>query len=165
VPPSGVPVDSGPAGAVVRTRPFRCPEFPFVHDACPASVENLPMSTWDDVVAIAARLPEVEESTWFSTPSLKVRGKGFARLRTEARDEPDPPRLVLICDLDEKAALLASGDAAFSTTPHYDGYGAILVDLAKVEQAHLAELIEQAWRRKAPARLRKAFDAQRGLHG
>ncbi|PXY31545.1 MmcQ/YjbR family DNA-binding protein [Prauserella muralis] len=111
------------------------------------------MPTWEDVVAIAAELPEVEESTWFRSPSLKVAGKGFARLRTEAEGG-----LVLMCGLDEKAALLDSGDPAFYTTPHYDGYGAILLNLDLVDREQLAELIEEAWRIKAPARLRKAVD-------
>jgi hypothetical protein len=109
------------------------------------------MPSWDDVVAIGRGLPEVEESTWYRTPSLKVRGKGFARLRTEAEG-----LLVLMCSLEEKEALLASGDPAFTTTPHYDGYGAVLVDLERVDAAQLAELVEEAWRRKAPARLRRA---------
>ncbi len=111
------------------------------------------MPTWIDVVEMASELPQVEESTWFRTPSLKVAGKGFARLRTEAEGG-----LVLMCDLDEKAALLASGDPAFYTTPHYDGYGAILVDLERVDVGQLRELIEESWRRKAPAKVRKAFD-------
>jgi hypothetical protein len=114
------------------------------------------MPTWEDVVAIGGALPEVEESTSYRTPALKVRGKGFARLRTEAEGG-----LVLLCQLDEKEALLASGDPAFYTTPHYDGYGAILVDLEKVSREQLAELIEDAWRERAPARLRKEFDATR----
>jgi hypothetical protein len=109
--------------------------------------------TWEDVVAIARALPEVEESTSYGTPALKVRGKSFARLRTEAEG-----RLVLRCRLEEKEALLASGDPAFSTTPHYDGYGAILVDLERVERDQLVELIEEAWREKAPVRLRKSVD-------
>ncbi|WP_158879472.1 MmcQ/YjbR family DNA-binding protein [Amycolatopsis anabasis] len=112
------------------------------------------MTTWDEVVALAKRLPEVEESTSYRTPSLKVAGKSFARLRTEAEGG-----LVLMCDLDEKEALLASGDPAFYTTPHYDGYGAILVDLERVDPEQLTELLEDAWRRKAPAKLRKTFDA------
>jgi len=112
------------------------------------------MPSWAEVVAMASELPEVEESTWFRTPSLKVAGKGFARLRAEAEGG-----LVLMCALDEKEALLASGDPAFYTTPHYDGYGAILVDLAAVDPDQLRELIEESWRRKAPAKLRKAHDA------
>jgi hypothetical protein len=112
--------------------------------------------TWDDVVTIAGRLPEVEESTSYGTPALKVKGKGFARLRTEAEGG-----LVLMCRMDEKEALLASGDPAFYTTPHYDGYGAILVDLERVERDQLEELIEEAWRERAPVRVRKAYDATR----
>ncbi|MDN5749895.1 MAG: MmcQ/YjbR family DNA-binding protein [Pseudonocardia sp.] len=113
--------------------------------------------TWDDVVTIGRALPEVEESTWFRTPSLKVRGKGFARLRSEAEG-----LLVLMCTITEKEALLASGDPAFSTTPHYDGYGAILVDLDLVGRDQLAELIEEAWWQKAPARVRAARSTPRG---
>lgn len=45
--------------------------------------------------------------------------------------------------------------------PHYDGYGAILVDLAAVSREQLTELIEDAWRERAPARLRTAFDSGR----
>lgn len=111
------------------------------------------MPTWDDVVAMGRALPGVEESTWYGTPGLKVAGKGFARLRTEAEGG-----LVLLCGLDEKAALLASGDPAFYTTPHYDGYGVILVNLEQVDAEHLAELVEEAWRTRAPARLRRADD-------
>jgi hypothetical protein len=115
------------------------------------------MPTWADVVAIALELPQVEESTWFRAPSLKVAGKGFARLRDEAEGG-----LVLMCDLDEKEAYLASGDPAFFTTPHYDGYGAILVDLGKIDRQQLAEMVEESWRQKAPAKLRKAYDAEHG---
>lgn len=111
------------------------------------------MHTWDDVVAIAGRLPGVEESTSYRTPALKVAGKTFARLRTEAEGG-----LVLMCGLDEKEALLASGDPAFYTTAHYDGYGAILVDLDAVDLDHLRELVEEAWRVKAPTRLRESRD-------
>ncbi len=114
------------------------------------------MPTWDDVVEIAGGLPEVGESTSYRSPALKVRGKGFARLRTESDG-----LLVLMCRLDEKEALLASGDPAFTTTPHYDGYGAILVDLERIDRERLTELVEDAWREKAPARLRSAFDAGR----
>lgn len=111
------------------------------------------MPNWDDVVRIGSALPEVEESTWYRTPSLKVRGKGFARLRSEAEGG-----LVLMCSLEEKEALLAAGDPAYYTTPHYDGYGAILVDLDRADPEQLAELIEEAWRRKAPATLVRRHD-------
>ncbi|RTL66372.1 MAG: hypothetical protein EKK42_17450 [Pseudonocardiaceae bacterium] len=108
---------------------------------------------WDDVVRIGTALPEVEESTSYRTPALKVRGKLMVRLRTEAEG-----LLVVMCALDEKDAMLASGDPTFSTTPHYDGYGSVLVDLTRIGSAQLTELITEAWRLKAPARLRSAHD-------
>ena len=113
------------------------------------------MPIWKDVTTLALKLPKTEVSTWYGTPGVKVAGKGFLRLRTEAEGG-----LVVLCDVDKKAALLSSGDPAFYTTPHYDGYGAILVNLKKVKRAELAHLITEAWRRKAPITLLKAFDAR-----
>ena len=91
---------------------------------------------------------------WYGTLGVKVAGKGFLRYRTESDGG-----LVVLCDHDKKAALLASGNPAYYTTPHYDGYGSILVNLAKVKRADLIELITESWRRKAPLRLLKEFDA------
>jgi hypothetical protein len=110
--------------------------------------------TWDEVIAIARALPRVEVSTWYGTPGLKVAGKGFARLRTEAEGG-----LVLMCSLDEKERLLESGEPAYYTTPHYDGYGSIIVDLSKVDRDALRELIVQSWRIKAPVKLRETLKA------
>jgi hypothetical protein len=107
------------------------------------------MPTWRDVIAIARALPRVEVSTWYGTPGLKVAGKGFARLRTEAEGG-----LVLMCSLDEKERLLESGEPAYYTTPHYDGYGAIIVDLSTIDRDALRELIVESWRIKATPKVR-----------
>jgi hypothetical protein len=112
------------------------------------------MPTWKDVTTIALALPKTEVSMWYGTLGVKVAGKGFLRYRTESDGG-----LVVLCDLDKKAALLASGDPAYYTTPHYDGYGSILVNLEKVKRADLVYLITESWRRKAPLGLLKAFDA------
>jgi hypothetical protein len=109
------------------------------------------MPTWRDAIAMAKKLPKVEVSTWYRTPGLKVAGKGFARLRTEAEGG-----LVLMCSLEEKERLLESGEPAYYTTPHYDGYGAIIVDLKTISRDALRELIVQAWRIKAPPKLRSS---------
>jgi hypothetical protein len=110
--------------------------------------------SWDDVVAIGRRLPEVEVSTWFGTPSLKVRGKSMCRMRT------DPDALVLrVIDLGEREALLQGQPDAFFSTPHYDGHPYVLVRLEAVDPGELAELIEDAWRIRAPKRVFKVYDA------
>ena len=116
------------------------------------------MPTWDDVVAIGLSLPETEVSTWYRTPGMKAAGRGFLRLRTEAEGG-----LVVFCDLEKKDALLRSGSPTFYTTPHYDGYGAILVNLKRVTRAELTHLITESWRRVAPLKLLRAFDAAHPL--
>ena len=112
------------------------------------------MPTWDDVLAIGARFPEVEPSTWFGTPSLKVRGKSLCRMRS------DPDALVLrVIDLGEVEALVKGKPEAFFVTSHYEGWPYVLVRLELVDPADLAELIEDAWRIRAPKRVVAAFDA------
>ena len=116
------------------------------------------MATEDDVRRIALSLPETTEKPWFNTPGFRVKDKGFLRIRTEA----EGGLVVFVADLGEKDALLASDPAKFFTTPHYDGYPAVLVDLAAIEVDELRELITDSWRLKAPKRVLKAFDAQSG---
>jgi hypothetical protein len=107
--------------------------------------------TWEDVVAFAVTLPEVEESTSYRTPSIKVAGALMGRLRTDSDGA-----LALKCSPVDKEALVAGPDPAFYTTPHYDGYDYVLVDLAAVDRAELFELISDAWWIAAPPKLRKA---------
>jgi hypothetical protein len=80
-----------------------------------------------------------------------VSGKGFLRFRTEA--EAEGGLVVFVADLGEKDALLAANPAAFFTTPHYDDWAIILVDVPAVDVAELTELIAESWRLKAPPKL------------
>jgi hypothetical protein len=113
------------------------------------------MPTWDDVVTLGGRFPGVEVGTSYGTPALKVRGKGLmCRLRT------GPDALVLrVSDMGEREALLQGQPDAFFTTPHYDGYPYVLVRLEAVDPGELAELIEEAWRIRAPKRLVAEYEA------
>lgn len=99
------------------------------------------MPTWADVVASAMRFPAVTETTSYGTPSLKVGKRFLGRLRT------DPDAFVVkTTDLREKEALLEGRPDVCFTTPHYDGYAAVLVRLDRIEPALLDELVEDAWR-------------------
>jgi hypothetical protein len=112
---------------------------------------------WEDVVAAGLRFPGVEVGTWYGTPGLTVNGRGFCRLRT------DPDALVLrVIDMGEREALLQGQPQAFFTTPHYDGAPYVLVRLEAVDPVELAELIEEAWRIRAPKRLVADHDAAAG---
>ena len=106
------------------------------------------MPTWEEVVELGLRFPGVELGTSYGTPALRVRRKFMCRMRT------DPDALVLrVCDMGEREALLQGQPEAFFTTPHYDGYPAVLVRLEAVDPEELSELIEEAWRIGAPKRL------------
>ena len=110
--------------------------------------------TWQDVVKAGTRFPGVEEGTSYGTPSLKVRGKFMARMRT------NPDALVVrTIDLADRDALLKGDPDVFFITPHYESYPAVLVRLEAVEPAMLAELIEDAWRLQAAKRVVAAYDA------
>jgi hypothetical protein len=111
------------------------------------------MPSWDDVVASGRRFPGVEVTTSYGTPVPKVRGKLMCRMRTE------PDALVMrVSDLGEREALLQGQPNAFFSTPHYDGYPYVLVRLEAVDPVELDELIEEAWRVRAPKRLTAEHD-------
>ena len=109
------------------------------------------MASWETVCEIGARLPEVEQGTWYGTPALKVRGKGFARLREDGA-------LVVMIDILEREALMQENPETFYITPHYQEYPAMLVDLDQVDGEELRELVIESWCRKAPKRLLRAWE-------
>jgi hypothetical protein len=49
--------------------------------------------------------------------------------------------------------LLQSAPATFFTTPHFNGYPAILLRLGKIKTRELRTLLEDSWRERAPKRL------------
>ena len=103
------------------------------------------MPDWDHVVALAQdELPEVEISTSYGTPALKVRKKLFARLRE------DSEHLVLFVDFMEREALVQSSPDVFKVTPHYADWPMVLVHLASVDPQELRELVVESWRPRAP---------------
>ena len=121
------------------------------------------MSSADDVRRIALSLPgatQVEGELRF-----RVDDKNFAwvwRQRVEGRRArvPQPDVFaVRVADEEEKQVLLAAEPEKFFTEPHYNGYPAVLVRLAAIENDELAELITDAWRIRAPRRLQAEFDA------
>lgn len=113
------------------------------------------MPTWADVKAAAADLPEVVEGTAWGRPCLRVRKDMFVRLR----DDGDT-LVVRVVDEEDKEALIKGDPDTFFTTPHYDGYAYVLVRLPNVSGEILAELVEDAWRLRAPKRLLAAYEAR-----
>lgn len=121
------------------------------------------MSTWDDVRRIASGLPEVMEQTSAGGLSgWRVRNKGFVWERPLRRADlealgsaaPDGPILgTRVPDEGAKLALVSASPEIYFTTPHFDGYPAVLVRLDQIGVAELEELIVEAWLVQAPKRV------------
>ena len=121
------------------------------------------MATWDDVQRIALRLPETTERVsrdlrqWVVRNKLFVWERPLRRADYEALGDAAPEGPILgarVEHLVAKEALLANDEAVFFTTPHFDGYPAILVRLEEISVEDLEEVIVEAWLCRAPKRLR-----------
>ena len=124
------------------------------------------MATWDDVRRIALALPETEERTSRGLAAWTVRKKFFVwerplrRADLEALGDEAPTGPILGARVEHivaKEALLADDPDVFFTTPHFDGYPAILVRLDKISLEDLEEVIVEAWLVRAPKRLAKQY--------
>src|SRR5690606_33879180 len=77
---------------------------------------------------------------------------------------PEGPILgVRTPDVGVKEALISDAPDVFFTTPHFDGYPAVLVDLDAASVEDLEEVILEAWAAQAPKRLSREYLAERGL--
>ena len=65
-----------------------------------------------------------------------------------------------VADLGVKELMLADDRGVFFTTPHFDGYPAVLMrirDLARLDRDELFDLIAEAWLTRAQKRVAKAW--------
>jgi hypothetical protein len=124
------------------------------------------MASWDDVRRIALALPETNERPSRGSAFWRVRDKGFVWERPLRRSDlealgdaaPDGPILgVRVEHLGAKEALLADPSGVFFTTPHFDGYPAVLVRLDAIAVDELEELIAEAWLCRAPRQLAREW--------
>jgi hypothetical protein len=120
------------------------------------------MATWDDLRELALDLPEVSEHVSRGAAQWKVRSKAFVwerplrRADLEALGIPAQAGPVLGAKTEDEAvklALIAEDPTVFFTTPHFDGYAAVLVHLERVSRRRLAEVVAEAWIAAAPQRL------------
>ena len=124
------------------------------------------MATWDDVRRIALSLPDTSEQARHGNASWQVHEKGFVWERPlrksdlEALGDAAPNGPILgarVEHLGAKAALIESEPEVFFTTPHFDGFPAVLIQLEKIAVDELEEVIVEAWLARAPKRLAKEY--------
>jgi hypothetical protein len=124
------------------------------------------VATWSDVRRLALALPGSSEETSHNNAAWIVNKKSFVWERPLRKSDlaalgdaaPDGPILgVYTGDLDLKEAMIASDSGVFFTTPHFDSYPAVLVQLKKIGVKKLRDIITEAWLARAPKRVAAEF--------
>jgi hypothetical protein len=106
--------------------------------------------------AFALSLPGTTEEPHFDMSSFRVRGKIFATVPA------DGEHLHVFPDEGEVHAAVAEDPAAFEPLLWGQRLRGLRVRIAAAPADRIAELLEESWRRKAPARLAAEWDARRG---
>jgi hypothetical protein len=124
------------------------------------------MAHWDDVARLALDLPSTEEVLSRGLRQWRVKDKLFVWERPLRRSDlealgagaPDGPILgARVEHLVAKEAILADRPDLYFTTPHFEGYPAVLARLAAIDLEELSELVVEAWLARAPKRMADAF--------
>ncbi|HSB38196.1 MAG TPA: MmcQ/YjbR family DNA-binding protein [Gaiellaceae bacterium] len=124
-----------------------------------------------DLDELALGLPQAtKEVSDDGRPAYKVHGKLFCCHRGRRPDALDANGerlgdvlMFRVADLDEKELLLSDARGIYFTTPHFDGYAAVLVrisDLERLDRDELHDLVAEAWLTRAQKRLAKAWLAE-----
>jgi hypothetical protein len=96
------------------------------------------------VAAIGRTLPDVELTTTWGKPTLKVRGTMFVCIASHKSAEPDT--LVVMMELADRGALIAEDPETYYLKDHYVGYPCVLVRLRSVGADALRGLVIGAHR-------------------
>jgi hypothetical protein len=124
------------------------------------------MATWDNVASVVGELQLTDERSpheWRVGKKLiawerPLRKSDYDALTAVGVEPPQGDILgVRVADEGVKFALIADEPELYFTTPHFDGYPAVLVKLAAIDQRGLPELIVEAWLTQAPKRLVQEF--------
>jgi hypothetical protein len=108
------------------------------------------VASWIDVRRFARRLPGSEETTTYGKPCFKVAGKLFAWMSPH-----EPGALAVRVDADDQVLIAAARPDLYFVTPHYQGYGTVLLRLEAASVRDLAEPIEQSYRLVLASKKRK----------
>jgi hypothetical protein len=101
-------------------------------------------SSFKTVESIGRTLPDVEVTTTWGQPTLKVRGKMFVCIASHKSAEPNT--LVVMMDFADRDALVDDDPATYYLKEHYLNYPCVLVRLSRVRADALHDLITGAYR-------------------
>ena len=101
-------------------------------------------SSFKTVESIGRTLPDVEVTTTWGQPTLKVRGRMFVCMAAHKSAEPNT--LVVMMDFPDRDALLEDDPDTYYLKDHYLNYPCILVRLSRVHPDALHDLVTGAHR-------------------
>jgi hypothetical protein len=128
-----------------------------------------------DLDELALSLPQVtKEVSEDGRPAYYVHGKMFCFHRSRRPDAVDPETgerltdvlMFRVADEGVKQLMVLDERGVFFTTPHFDGYPAVLLripDLARIDREELHDLVAEAWLTRAQKRVAKAWLAEQGV--
>ena len=99
--------------------------------------------TFDTVRKIGLTLPDVEESTAYGVPCLKIGGRLIACPAINKSAEPNT--LGVFVDCDRRDELLAAAPDIYYVTDHYADHPCVLVRLSQIDQEALKGLLRLSW--------------------
>jgi hypothetical protein len=102
------------------------------------------MSSFKTVESIGRTLPDVEVTTTWGSPALKVHGKMFVCIASNKAAEPNS--LVVMMDFADRDALIADDPRTYYLKDHYLNYPCVLVRLSRVHADALRDLVAGAHR-------------------
>ena len=105
-------------------------------------------------------LPDVEESTMYGAPAIKLNGKMLACIATNKSADPDS--LVVQVGFVNRDLLVAKDPSIYYVRKHYVSYPVVLVRLKAVKRNDLREVLEMAWRYASGSRKKKTKPSRTG---
>lgn len=128
-----------------------------------------------DLDGLAMAMPQTtREVSDDGRPSYLVHGKMYCFHRSRRPDAVDPETgermadvlMFRVADLGVKELILSDARGIFFTTPHFNGYPAVLMripDLERLDREELRDTVVEAWLTRAQKRVAKAWLTEQGL--
>jgi hypothetical protein len=127
------------------------------------------MTTMADLDELALALPQTTKAlSEDGRPEYRVHDKLFCCQRGRRKDAVDSDTgerlddvlMFRVADLGVKELMLGDDRGVFFTTPHFDGYPAVLLripNLAQIDRDELHDLVAEAWLTRAQKRVAEAW--------
>lgn len=114
---------------------------------------------FETVRKLALALPDVEESTMYGSPAVKLRGNLLACIPTHCSAEPGS--LAVRVAFEDRAALLKEAPETYYLTDHYGNYPVVLVRLSTISTDALKDLLRMSWKFAGSQKSKRSFRRRR----